>query len=273
MRRIFDPNEPYFLAWTWLEGHDERQESIPEPPTTPSCPPLHLAALYDLDDIANWLITSRSQDPDERNASETALHIASSSGNLKVAQSLIEHGANVNPPSPSILGPLHAASLSGQLEISRLLIKNGADVNALISGNVTALFCASRYGDLEVVRALLESGADPNLSLHLGPLFQALLCNHSEIVQLLLEYGADINAQDMLGNTLLHQAALCANEKAVRQLLELGANIYAKNDQGKTPLQTASASSALETQPEGMKDIVQLLQRSAEGSSAPLDRW
>ena len=272
MRRIFDPNEPHFSAWAWLEDYDEGKELIPETPTTPRYPPLHRAARDDLDDIANWLITSRSQDPDEFNGFDTPLYNASDCGSLKVAQLLIEHGVDVNTQCMSTLRPLHVASNNGHPEILRLLIGNGADVNARAAGVLTALFMASEHGHLEVVRVLLENGADPNLASRLGtPLFQALKRNHLEAARLLLEYGADINARDKYGSTLLHREAARGHGRTVRQLLEHGANIHALDGKGKTPLQIASAS-ALEIQSEGRKGIVLLLQRSAEGLSAPPDR-
>ena len=58
VRRIFDPNEPHFSAWAWLEDPYRTRESIPETPPTPIHAPLHRAARDDLDDVANWLITS-----------------------------------------------------------------------------------------------------------------------------------------------------------------------------------------------------------------------
>ena len=131
---------------------------------------------------------------------------------------------------------------------------------------------ASTQGHLEAARVLLENGADSNLALHWGtPLSAALQRDHLEVMQLLLEYGADINARDDYGRTQLHRATSRADVKAVQLLLELGANIHAKDGEGKMPLRLASAS-ALEIQSKVRKDIVLLLQRSAEGSTAPLDR-
>ena len=259
MQRIFDPNEPYFSTWAWLEDYDERMVLIPEAPTTPKFPPLHRAAQDDLDDIAIWLITSRSQDPDELNGVDTPLFDASKHGSLKVAQLLIEHGVDVNPRCSSELRPLHLASLNDHPEISRLLIQNGADVNARTSGDWTALFMASAQGHPEAARVLLENGADSNLALHWGaPLSAALQRDHSEVTRLLLEYGADINARDDYGRTQLHRATSRADVKTVRLLLELGINIHARDGEGKMPLRLASAS-ALEIQSKVRKDIVLLL--------------
>ena len=269
MQRLFDPNEPYFSTWAWLENHRE-WNLIPETLPAPRYPPLHRAMRDDLHDIASWLITSRSQDPNELNGRDMLLYDASDRGNLKAVQLLIEHGADVNAQREYGLRPLQAASTERHLDILRLLLGNGANINAQACMGSTALNLVSTDGELEVVRVLLENGADPNLASDLGtPLYHALGRNHLEVARLLLEYGADINARDKSGSTLLHRATLRADERTVRLLLERGADIDATDDEGKTPLQIASAS-ALETPSEELEDIVQLLQRCDEGSSPPV---
>ena len=243
IRRVFDPTRPHFPAWAWLEYHDESRGSIPENQTTPRYPPLHRAALDDLDDVAGWLIMSRSRDPDERDRyGTTPLYYASSRGNLKAAQLLIKHGADTNAQCVSSMRPLHIASTKGRPEVLRLLVENGADVNALVYGVWTAVYLASQEGHLEVMRVLLESGADPNVLWWNGtPLSEALRLNYWEVAQLLLQYGADINARDDRGNTLLHRAVFAVDERSVQQLLNCSADIHARNWNGETALQVASA--------------------------------
>jgi len=265
IRQVFDPNEPYFSAWSWLRNDDEHRESISDTPSTPTTPPLHRAAENDLGDVVEWLITSRSQDPDQLEPEfvsfrTTPLFYASTQGNLKVAQLLIKHGADVNAQHSVGWRPLHTASYHGHLEILRFLIRSGADVNSREPNNLAPLHLASEYGHLEVVRALLESGADPNVWSWDGtPLFEALKFGRLEIVPLLLEYGADINAADQFGGTLLHLASRTGSREVAERLLEHGAKIHARNCAGERPLQVASAGNR--------QDIVQLLlQHGAEGS-------
>jgi hypothetical protein len=190
-KRVFDPNEPYFSAWAWLEDYDESRASIPNTPPTPEVPPLHRAARDGLDDIVDWLITSRSRDPDELNGHKTPLYDASGRGNLKVAQVLIKHGADANAKRSFGWRPLHFASNNGRLEIVRLLVSSGADLNARDNDGWTPLFLASVEGHREVVRVLLEKGADPNVRCWDGtPLDWALERDHSEVAQLLVQHGA-----------------------------------------------------------------------------------
>jgi len=261
IQRVFDPNEPYFSSWTWLENYDNFRESISETPLTSTETPLHVAAYHDLVDVAEWLITSHSHDLDVLDSSkETPLYYASRHGNMKAAQVLIKHGADVNAQHSVGWRPLHTASYHGHLEILRFLIRSGADVNSREPNNLAPLHLASEYGHLEVVRALLESGADPNVCRRdRSPLHMALKGDHLEVVQLLLEYGADINAADQFGGTLLHLASRTGSREVAERLLDHGAKIHARNCAGERPLQVASARNH--------QDIVQLLlQHGAEGS-------
>ena len=259
IQRVFDPNGPYFSAWGRLEDYDDSRDLIWSSKATP----LHRAAYYDLVDIAEWLITSRSHDLDAQNAiHRTPLYYACYRGNMKVIQVLINHGADVNTPRDLDWCPLHAASSEGHLEISRLLIESGANVNAQPStdGHPTPLSLASRWGHLEIVRMLLENGADHNLQYSdETPLIIAWKSGRFEVAELLLKYVADINASDIKGDTVLHLASRRGDQKGARQLLEHGANVHVRNRQGKTPLQVAMA--------EGEQDVVELLlQFGAEGS-------
>jgi ankyrin repeat protein len=260
IQQIFDPAGPYFSAWAWLEDYDESRQSISNTPSTPEVPPLHRAVLSDFGHIAEWLITSRSQDPNEFNARKTPLYHASGRGSLKVAQLLIKHGADVNAQHSFGWRPLHFASNNGHLEILRLLVGSGAEVNSRDNDDWTPLLLASVEGHLEVVRFLLENGADPNVRCWDGtPLLWALERDHLEVAQLLLTYGADINTPDMHGETLLHWASKSGHQTVARQLLESGANIHARHRASRTPMQVASAAEH--------QDIMRLLpQYGAEGS-------
>ncbi len=136
IQRVFDPTEPYYSTWSWLRYNDERRESISETPPTLAAP-LYCAAEEGLDDVAEWLITSRSQDPNGLHGLPTPLYYASGPGKLKVAQVLIKHGADTNSRCSNCWPPLHVASFNGLLGTSHLLIDNGADVNARYGDGLT----------------------------------------------------------------------------------------------------------------------------------------
>ena len=260
MRRVFDPTEPYFSTWTWLEFSGENMELISNITSTPRVPPLHRATMDGFADVVEWLITSRSQDLEELHGRKTPLYYASRHGKPKIGQLLIKLGADVNAPRCIAWRPLHIASSYGRLETLHLLIANGADVNARDECDWTALSVAAEEGRLEAVRVLLDNGADPNMErLVKSPLYRALEEEHLEVAQMLLKYGADINSQDGSGRTMLHLASRGGKPKLARLLLEHGANIHARNSQGKTPLQVALDAEH--------QDIVELLLQHSANSS------
>ena len=127
------------------------------------------------------------------------------SGNLQVAEYLVEHGANIvtekddalkyaafkgrleflrwlidNGANIRVYGdyPLRAAASQGHFEVVKYLVENGADVHA---GQDDALSAASEKGYLEIVKYLVEHGAK-----HINKaLKQAQKNKHKEIVQYL----------------------------------------------------------------------------------------
>ena len=60
----------------------------------------------------------------------TPLHIAARMGNLKAAQVLLIHGADVHVRSDKGCTPLHDASWEGYSDILRPLLEYGEDVSA-----------------------------------------------------------------------------------------------------------------------------------------------
>ncbi|KAI9457218.1 ankyrin repeat-containing domain protein [Lactarius psammicola] len=101
-------------------------------------------------DVAEWLVTSHFQDPGELHSKKTPLFYASGYGNLKIAQLLIKHGADVNAQ----------CTARWRVETVHLVTESGADVNARAFRDQTPLYLTAEEGHLEVVRVLLENGAD-----------------------------------------------------------------------------------------------------------------
>lgn len=90
----------------------------------------------------------------------SALMWASDLGHKKIAELLIEHGADVNYANQNFF-PLLTASSEGHQHIVEILVENGADVNLYNSDGVTALMGAAIGGNDDIVKMLLYSGANP----------------------------------------------------------------------------------------------------------------
>ena len=91
-------------------------------------------------------------------------------GRTDIVRLLLEHGANPNSRSDSLIHceystALYEASCGKELEIMRLLIQYGADVNARGFNGDTALYhlcCSINQHRHDKARLLLENGADTN---------------------------------------------------------------------------------------------------------------
>ena len=93
----------------------------------------------------------------------TPLLSASPSGNTKIAQLILEYGADVNAQSQSNRTPLFVASVCGHLELVRLLLGHGTDVHVRATwfGKVETSFrCAKEGGYHEIAQLLLDHGAE-----------------------------------------------------------------------------------------------------------------
>ncbi len=122
--------------------------------------------------------------------SRTALHIAVETNNLKIANMLLNAGANVNVQDYYKLTPLMTVKGNTSGEILRLLVQHGADVNNKNLNGRTALFEAVQYDNFEAVKALLEVGADATIKDDFGN--SVLIYARSEsIKKILIIYGAE----------------------------------------------------------------------------------
>src|SRR5712672_105771 len=77
---------------------------------------------------------------------ETALYLASSSGELDVARFLIEQGADIHTRDNRGWNPLHVESRNGHLDVVRLLLDKGAAVDIRSENQQTPLAEASSEG-------------------------------------------------------------------------------------------------------------------------------
>ena len=163
----------------------------------------------------------------------TALLHAAREGHVKVAEDLLDHGADIDQVSGDGSSALVLAALNGQFDMAKLLIERGADPNVVTTTDgISALFAvlqtqwAFKFTDhpqpraqdnqrtqyMEVLNALLEAVADPNAPLRthlwhadflgekLGlnmtgatPFWRAAFAQDLEAMKALVDHGADPN--------------------------------------------------------------------------------
>ncbi|MBN2589996.1 MAG: ankyrin repeat domain-containing protein [Sedimentisphaerales bacterium] len=186
----------------------------------------------------------------------TALHIASETGDLEIAELLIENGAKVNAIDIEGETPLHKSCYYLQMLVTELLLKNGANSNAKNVMDITPLHMAINFNSDAMIaiddiidRAYPGVGPNSKRYIELEEVFIEKFM--MRITELLIASGADVNAKDIFGGTPLLDAITYAPEIVIKTLLENGANPNTEDEYGTTVLQEAVANN--------FNDIVDLL--------------
>jgi uncharacterized protein len=159
-------------------------------------------SLADAAERGDWkAVTSLAQKYDVNSAQGdgmTALHWATYQNDLKMAQFLIQAGANVNAANRlQAVTPLLIASNTGNAAMINLLLKAGADANLPNAQGTTPLMLAAASGNVDAAKALLDHGADVNANESVRQqtaLMFAAALNRDAVVRLLAAGGADLNA-------------------------------------------------------------------------------
>lgn len=185
---------------------------------------------------------------------------------VKIAQVLIDNGANVNEMNwDKTL--LSLAASNDYEEMVKMLLRNGADINL---GTHTALHNAANRGCRGIVQVLLDNGAKIDAVDEFGN--TALICaannGHERIVQTLLDRGADVNVMDGFGWTALIYACEHGFESIVQTLLDEGAEV---NTVGKSRDGKSRDTALKRAEMHRYKGIIQLLLDKG-GKAYALDR-
>jgi ankyrin repeat protein len=156
-------------------------------------------------------------------------------GQRTVAQTLIDHGADVD---------VFAAAALNKADRLAILLKHDAKlVNTHSPDGWTPLALAAHFGAGASARLLLTAGADVGLrsqnSTGNTPLHAAVAGKRHELVELLIAAGADVDAQDADGWTPLNLAAHEGQPETVSLLLAKRADPTIPDNTGQLPVQTA----------------------------------
>jgi len=118
---------------------------------------LHFAAQHESPETALVLIRHGAAiDIRENGVGDTPLHHAAMRGKERVAEALLDHGADVNAVNAFGTTPLHEAAVGGHAKLVETLIARGADVDARDGQGRTALERAEEHGESEVAPVIRE---------------------------------------------------------------------------------------------------------------------
>ncbi|KAL2825348.1 ankyrin repeat-containing domain protein [Aspergillus cavernicola] len=156
------------------------------------------------------------------------LYVASILGHSRVAQALLQAGANSRVLRSGTDGVLYVAAAKGHSDAVRALVAKDPELLEL-DQPLTPLYSACSWGKWESVKTLLNLGARPDFnpdSDGWNPLIVAAKYGYARIVRTLLENGADPNlAGPDEENTALSFAAMRGQSvECLRALLEYGAD-------------------------------------------------
>ncbi|XP_043525076.1 ankycorbin isoform X3 [Frieseomelitta varia] len=170
---------------------------------------------------------------------------------LKVLQTLLEFGADVNAKDEDGRQPILWAASAGSVEAVLALARAGgsAAAGAADKDGLTALHCAASRGHARCVETLVNlCGAHPDHVDDNGcsALHYAATLGHADATALILKLGADPNRQDRKGRT----PALCAAAKGQLETLKIlaqhGGSLYARTIRGTGVAHEAVASGRIE---------------------------
>ena len=194
------------------------------------------------------LLLDAGADPSPAEAGFTALHLASATGSLAVAEALLARGAD---PDVRLRRPQR---LTNAFEIGVFTSPGSGRLTQIGS---TPFMVAAKSADARMMRLLAEAGADPHLTTADGTTALMLAAGlgkraatdityydwtaEKAVAALAagLEFGLDINAANEHGETALHAAAYHNANRVIEFLVDNGAAIDAPNAAEQTPLRIA----------------------------------
>ena len=101
-----------------------------------------------------------------KNRNLSALSIAAERGHHHIVEQLLRYNADANPPSATTLAPIVLAVSKGNVRISQSLLDHGADPNTRDAYGSPILFKAMPFES--IFELLLDRGADPNTKANYG---------------------------------------------------------------------------------------------------------
>lgn len=161
---------------------------------------------------------------------KTLLHIASSSGHLRIVQYLVQQCTDIkkviNLADNQGMTPIINATIAESSDIMRYFIELGADVNIVNKDGASCLHFAASDGSLTRLEILDNAGADFNVHSSAGnALHWAAGKGRHDAVRFLIKKGVNVNELSDKGLPPIIMAVGVCSEECVSALLEAKANI------------------------------------------------
>lgn len=168
---------------------------------------------------------------------QTPMSLAVETGQINVAEMLIQSGADVNVKDDNGVSLLQRMILEGNENGAQFLLEHGVDINARCADSGESyLECAIRHGRPKIVESLCRLGSNVHEPSIDGDslLWKALKRDDAsnELASILVRYDCDPNGwhQSTEGGfrqTLLHRALDENNQRAAIFLIQNGCDIHA----------------------------------------------
>ena len=206
--------------------------------------PLHLAASLGYADIARMLIANRADvSSGSPLGGDTPLHLASAGNHQTVVRLLLEQGAAVDHPNDDGKTSLMYAAAKGYHRIAQILLEFGADPETfdLVGNSALQLHCSSAWLSAELVVILSSSQRVINRRNQQGsyPVLEIVKSYTDQKHQALVaiaNLGADLNVASVLGATPLLTACSIKDWCSARILVRAGAELDYEDNLGHIPL-------------------------------------
>ena len=157
--------------------------------------PLLHAARLGATEMARQLL-EEGADPNVKGMGYTPLGLAALNGHPRIADWLLQFGADVDKRSDNGLTPLMNAALLNNIGVIKEILRYDTEIDRENNAGRTALSYAAEGGAEQAIELLLGRGADVNAVDHKfnAPLFWAASRDQRSAIRLLLRHGAETGA-------------------------------------------------------------------------------
>lgn len=218
--------------------------------------PLHAMARCGYVDCAEILLRDGVNVGAADDEGDTPLHAAAGRDSVSMLELLVKYEGDLNRRNFNNETPLGVAIRNHKLKVAQWMLQNGANAHSTRVEGLPALHWSADFGHEEFAKLLLDHGIDPDNRIPLDwpndaadgpvdgetsqdgladtPLILAATKGHTRIVKMLLAADANVNAKGTHGTTALLSAAATAPLEVTDVLLANGADPKRVDDYGHT---------------------------------------